>query len=136
MLLAQVPYEIDKSGLQPEQEEGFISSLKRAFSDFLRSLKRFLLNLSMQSDEVENFKIALPFVISDNRLREGAPDITLSESEYIDIGKRSDGGIYRDVIIFEMGSFNQTDRIKEANLALFWYYPENQLRYKDTVLEV
>lgn len=132
----QVPYEIDKSGLQPEQEEGFISSLKRAFSDFLRSLKRFLLNLSMQSDEVENFKIALPFVISDNRLREGAPDITLSESEYIDIGKRSDGGIYRDVIIFELGSFNQTDRIKEATLALFWYYPENQMRSKDTVLEV
>ena len=132
----QVPYEIDESGTKPGQEEGFMSSLKKAFSDFLRSLKRFLLSFAMQSDEVENFKIALPFVISDNRLREEAQNMTLSESEYIDVGKRSDGGIYRDVIIFELGSFNQTDRIKETTLSLFWYYPENQMRSKDTVLEI
>jgi uncharacterized membrane protein len=132
----QTPYEIDESGIQTGQEEGFVSSLKRAFSEFLRSLKEFLLNLSMQSDEVENFKIALPFIISDNRLREEAPNMTLSESGYIDVGKRSDGGIYRDVIIFDLSSLNQTDRIEKATLSLFWYYPENQMRLKDTVLEV
>ena len=132
----QTPYEIDESGIQTGQEEGFVSSLKRAFSEFLRSLKKFLLNLSMKSDEVENFKIALPFIISDNRLREEAPNMTLSESGYIDVGKRSDGGIYRDVIIFDLSSLNQTDRIEKATLSLFWYYPENQMRLKDTVLEV
>lgn len=128
--------EIDESGVQTGQKEGFESSLRRAFSELLRSLKKLLLSLSMQSDEVENFKIALPFVISDNRLRGEAPNMTLSDSEYIDVGKRSDGGIYRDVIIFELSSFNQTARIEEATLYLFWYYPENQMRSKDTVLEV
>jgi uncharacterized membrane protein len=90
----------------------------------------------MQSDEIENFKIALPFIISDNRLRQEAPNMTLSENEYIDIGKKSDGGIYRGVILFDLNSFNQTDRIEKATLSLFWYYPENQTRTKDTVLEV
>jgi uncharacterized membrane protein len=132
----QTPYEIDESGVQTGQEEGFVSSLKRAFSEFLRSLKKFLLSLSMQSEEMENFKIALPSIISDNRLREEAPNMTLSESGYIDVGKRSDGGIYRDVIIFDLSSLNQTDRIEKATLSLFWYYPENQMRLKDTVLEV
>jgi len=130
------PYEIDESGVQTEQEEGLAQNLKKAFSEFLRSLERFLLSLSMQSDDVENFKIALPFIISDNRLRQEVPNMTLSESEYIDVGKRSDGGIFRDVIIFELSSFNQTDQIEEATLSLFWYYPENQMRSKDTVLEV
>jgi uncharacterized membrane protein len=132
----QTPYEIDESGVQAGREEGFVSSIKRAFSEFIRSLKKFLLSLSMQSEEMENFKIALPSIISDNRLREEAPNTTLSGSEYIDIGKRSDGGIYRDVIIFDLSSLNQTDRIKEATLSLFWYSPENQMRLKDTVLEV
>ena len=132
----QTPYEIDESGVQTEHEEGFESSLKRIFSEFLRSLKRLFLSLTVQSEEVKNFKIALPFIVSDNRLREEAPNVTLSESEYIDVGKRSDGGIYRDVVIFELSSFNQTDRIEEATLSLFWYYPENQMRSKDTVLEV
>ncbi|MGB9940001.1 disaggregatase related repeat-containing protein [Methanosarcina sp.] len=131
-----IPYEIDESGVQTQKEEGLVQSLKRAFSEFLRWLERFLLSLSMQSGGVENFKIALPFIISDNRLRQEAPNITLSENGYIDVGKRSDGGIYRDVIIFELSSFNQTDRIEEATLSLFWYYPENQMRSKDTVLEV
>ncbi|RXA18039.1 DNRLRE domain-containing protein [Methanosarcina sp. MSH10X1] len=132
----QTPYEIDESRIPEGQGEDFKSSLQRIFSEFLRSLKRFFLSLSMQSDEIENFKIALPFIISDNRLRQEAPNMTLSENEYIDIGKKSDGGIYRGVILFDLNSFNQTDRIEKATLSLFWYYPENQTRTKDTVLEV
>ncbi len=132
----QTPYEIDENGVQTGQEEDFVSNLKKIFSEFLRSLRRLFLSLTMQSNEAENFKISLPFIVSDNRLRQEAPNITLSESEYIDVGKKSDGGIYRDVIIFELSSFNQTDRIEDATLSLFWYYPENQTRSKDTVLEV
>lgn len=132
----QTPYDIDESGVQTGKEEEFESNLRRAFSEFLRSLKRFFLGLSMHSDDVENLKIALPFIISDNRLRQEVPNMTFSESEYIDIGERSDGSIYRGVIIFDLSSFNQTDQIEEATLSLFWYYPENQMRPKDTVLEV
>lgn len=51
----QTPYKIDESGVQTGQEENFVSSLKRAFSEFLRSLKKFLLSISMQSEEMENF---------------------------------------------------------------------------------
>ncbi len=132
----QTAYERGERETQTGQEESFESSLKKTFSEIVRSLKRFLLSLTIQSDEVENFKIALPFVISDNRLREEAPNMTLSESEYIDVGKKSDGGIYRDVIIFDLSLLNQTDQIEKATLSLFWYYPENQMRSKDTVLEV
>ncbi len=132
----QTPYEIDESEVQAGQEEGFESSLKRAFSEFISSLKKLALSLSMQSDKAENLKTALPFIISDNRLREEAQNITFSDSEYIDVGKRSDGGIYRGVIIFDLSSLNQTDKVKEATLSLFWYYPENQIRPKDTILEV
>lgn len=132
----QTTYERDEKEIQTGQEEGFGSSLKRTISEFLRNVKRFLLSLSMQFDEVENLKIALPFVISDNRLRQEAPNTTFSESEYIDVGKKSNGDIYRDVIIFDLNLFNQTDQIEEATLSLFWYYPENQTRLKNTVLEV
>lgn len=132
----QTPYEIDDSGVQAGQEEEFESKIERIFSEFLRFLKRFFLDLSLQSGEVENLKIAFPYVISDNRLKQEAPNMTFSESEYIDIGMTPDGGIYRGLIIFELGSFNQTDQIEKATLSLFWYYPENQMRPKDTVLEV
>ena len=132
----QTPYERNESEIQMGQEKGFGSSLKRAFSEFLRSLKRLLLSLSIQSDEAENFKIYLPLTVSDNGLKEETPNKTFREREYIDVGKRSDGGVYRDVILFELSSLNQTNQIKEASLSLFWYYPENQMRPKDTVLEV
>ena len=132
----QTSYKRDESGAQTGQEESFESNLKKAFADFIRSLERFILSFFMQPDEVENFKIALPFIISDNRLREEAPNITFSDSEYIDVGKRSERGTYRGVIVFELSSLNQTDRIEKATLSLFWYYPENQMRSKDTVLEV
>ncbi|HWQ48773.1 MAG TPA: disaggregatase related repeat-containing protein, partial [Methanosarcina sp.] len=132
----QTPYEIDESGVQTEREEGFKSSLKRTCSEFIRSLKKNFINLSIPSGKMENVKITLPFIISDNRLREEVPNITESDSEYIDVGKRSDGDIYRGIIIFNLSSLNQTDRTEEATLSLFWYYPENQMRSKDTVLEV
>ncbi len=132
----QTPYEINESGIQMGQEEGFGSSLKRAFSELIRSLKRLLLSFSIQSDEAENFKIALPLTVSDNGLREETPNTTLREREYLDVGKRSGGGAYRDVILFELSSLNQTNQIEEAALSFFWHYPENQMRPKDTVLEV
>ena len=67
-------------------------------------------------------------IVSDNRLKEESPNKTFRESEYIDVGKRSDGGIYRDVILFDLSSLNKTDQIEKATLSLFWYYPENQMR--------
>jgi len=132
----QTPYEINESKVQTGQEESFGASLKRAFSEFRKFLKKLLLNISMQFDKAENLKIALPFIISDNRLIEEAPNTTFSDSEYIDVGKKFDGSIYRDVIVFELSSLNQTDQVEEATLSLFWYYPENQIRSKDTILEV
>lgn len=82
----QTPYG-NESGIQMEQEEGFGSSLKRVFSELLRSLKRLLLNLSIQSDGAENFKIYLPLTVSDNGLKEETPNKTFREREYIDVGK-------------------------------------------------
>ncbi|RPJ78676.1 MAG: hypothetical protein EHM20_03360 [Alphaproteobacteria bacterium] len=60
----QRPYHIEENKTHIAQEESFVSSLKRAFSDLLRSLKRFFLNLFTDFNETENFKTALHLIIS------------------------------------------------------------------------
>jgi len=132
----QRSYQIEEKRTKTEPEEDSESSLKRFFSKIINFLKRFILSLSTDVDETEKLKTALPSIVSDNRLKEDSPNTTLRESEYIDVGERSDGGIYRDVILFDLSSLNKTDQIEKASISLFWYYPENQMRSKDTVLEV
>ncbi|PAV13778.1 hypothetical protein ASJ81_03435 [Methanosarcina spelaei] len=61
----QMSYEINESVVQTEQEEGFATSFKRVFSEFIRTLKRLFLSLSIQSEKVDNLKIALPLIASD-----------------------------------------------------------------------
>ena len=63
----QRPYQIEENRSHMGQEESFVSSLKRAFSNFLRSLKRFFLNLFTDFNETENFKTAFPLIISESR---------------------------------------------------------------------
>ncbi|MGB9927763.1 MAG: disaggregatase related repeat-containing protein, partial [Methanosarcina sp.] len=128
------PYEIEDRGFQADKE-GFISRLKDAFSSLMESVKEFLSSLYVSSAEEEKYKTFLPPVVSDNRLRTESSNTTFRESEYIDIGEREDGGIYRGLILFKLNEFNKTDQIKKANFSLFWYYPE-EIRAKNTILEV
>ncbi len=85
---------------------------------------------------MRNLKLSYPLVISDNRLKEENPDSTLRDTEYIDVGESPDGGKYRGVILFELGQLNKTNKIEKATLSLFWYYPPEESRKEDTILEV
>ncbi|MCC7575779.1 MAG: PKD domain-containing protein, partial [Methanomethylovorans sp.] len=73
--------------------------------------------------------------IYDNRLRGSTPNAVLSSSSYIDIGKLGTTG-YRDVMLFDLSSYNPADTISLANLSLYWYYPSGATRTSDTVVEV
>jgi hypothetical protein len=86
----QGPYQIEENKPHMGQEESLGSSLMRAFSNFLRYLKRFFLNLFIDFNGTENFKTALPLIVSDNRLKEDSPNKNFHESEYIDVGKHPD----------------------------------------------
>jgi hypothetical protein len=132
----QSSYEIDESGIHIGQQDKSESTLKGDILEFLNSLKRIFLGFFTKTGGNGSFNTFLPLIISDNRLKEDSPNVTLRESEYMDVGKKSDRGIHRDVMIFDLDSFNQTSQIKKTILSLFWYYPENQVRSKDTVLEV
>lgn len=70
----------------------------------------------------------------DNRLRESSAGSVLSTSDYLDIGKSA----YRcrDLIWFNLSSYNTTDMIYNATLSLYWYYPENATRKSDTIVEI
>jgi hypothetical protein len=69
-------------------------------------------------------------------LKENYPNKNFGESEYIEVGKRSDAGRYRDLILFEQSPLNKSDPIGKATLSLFWYYPEGQKTSNDTVLDI
>jgi uncharacterized membrane protein len=128
----EMPYEID-DGINIGQDLG--SDIKRAIAKMVRFIKRILLSFTSEESENEEFKIAFPSVISDNRLKEESSNTTFRETEYIDVGERAEGGIYRSVILFELDQLNGTDEIEKATLSLFWYYPD-EARPEDTILEV
>ncbi|HML26610.1 MAG TPA: disaggregatase related repeat-containing protein, partial [Methanomethylovorans sp.] len=73
--------------------------------------------------------------IYDNRLRGSTPNTVLSSSSYIDIGKLGTTG-YRDVMLFDLSSYDPTDTISQSTLSLYWYYPAGATRTSDTVVEV
>ncbi len=73
--------------------------------------------------------------IYDNRLRGSTPNTVLSSSIYIDVGKLGTTG-YRDVMLFDLSSYNPMDTISQATLSLYWYYPAGATRTSDTVVEV
>lgn len=128
----EMSYEID-DGINIGQDLG--SDIKRAIAKMVRFIKRILLSFTSEEPENEEFKIAFPSVISDNRLKEESSNTTFRETEYIDVGERAEGGIYRSVILFELDQLNETDEIEKATLSLFWYYPD-EARPDDTILEV
>ena len=70
----------------------------------------------------------------DNRLRESSPSSVLSDSAYLDIGKSTSS--CRDVMWFDLSSYNSTDTISKATLSLYWYYPAGTKRSYDTVVEI
>ncbi|HIH94542.1 TPA: DNRLRE domain-containing protein [Methanosarcina acetivorans] len=115
------------------QEEG--SYIERAISKMVGFVKNTFLGFASGESEEENLKIISLSVASDNRLKEEAPNTTYRETEYIDVGERPGGGIYRDVMLFELKQLDETDSIEKATLSLFWYYPE-EARPEDIVLEV
>ncbi|MCD4807513.1 MAG: DNRLRE domain-containing protein [Methanococcoides sp.] len=77
-----------------------------------------------------------PSLVYDNRLRESTPDTTLAEDNYIDIGNFDGTGRYRDVMWFNLSTYNTTDAVSDATLSLYWYYPDNSPRNQDTVVEI
>ncbi len=70
----------------------------------------------------------------DNRLREATPTTVLSTTTYIDVGKSTSRS--RDVMWFDLGSYNTTDAISKATLSLYWYYPAASTRTSDAVVEI
>lgn len=130
----ELPYEID-NGIHTGQEESLISKIKRAISEMVRSIKRILLSFTSEETENEELKIVSSSIVSDNRLKDESSNTTFRETEYIDIGERSDGGKYRGLLLFELAQLNATDEIEKATFSLFWYYPDEG-RPKDTIIEV
>ena len=131
----EMPYEIDEHGTDMGQEEGLESKIKRAISKIVIFVKNIYLSFTSGESDNENIKIALPSVVSENRLKEGVPNTTYRNTKYIDVGEKPDSGRYREVILFELNQLGETDSIEKATLSLFWYYPE-EARPKDTILEV
>ncbi|MCC4768772.1 DNRLRE domain-containing protein [Methanosarcina sp. DH2] len=131
----ELPYEIDEHDTDAGQEEGPESGIERMISKIIRFVKNIFLSFTSGESDNENLKTALPSVVSDNRLKEESPNTTFRETEYMDLGERSEGGKYRDVILFELNQLGGTNNIEKATLSLFWYYPD-EARPKDTILEV
>ncbi|AKB30432.1 hypothetical protein MSSIT_3713 [Methanosarcina siciliae T4/M] len=125
--------EIDGQGM--EQEEGLKSKIERVISKIVGFVKNTFLGFASGEADEENLKIISLSVASDNRLKEEAPTTTYRETEYIDVGERSEGGIYRGLMLFELKQLDETGSIEKATLSLFWYYPE-EARPEDTILEV
>jgi len=71
----------------------------------------------------------------DNRLRETSPEGVFSDTSFIDVGKLSNVGRYRDVISFNLSEYTSATEVESANLSLFWYYPSST-RSNDTVIEI
>ncbi|MDQ1274772.1 MAG: hypothetical protein QG610_344 [Euryarchaeota archaeon] len=130
----ELPYEIDDD-IEIGQEESLGSEIKSAILEMIRFMKRILLSFTSGESDSEELKIALPSVVSDNRLKAESSNTTFRKTEYIDVGERSDGGKYRDLIIFELGHLSETAEIEKATLSLFWYYPV-EARPEDTIIEV
>jgi uncharacterized membrane protein len=131
----ELPYEIDEHDTDVGQEEGLESNIKKMISKMVRFVKNIFLSFTSGESDNENLKTFLPSVVSDNRLKEESPNTTFRETEYMDVGERSEGGKYRDVVLFELNQLGETDSIEKATLSLFWYYPD-ETRPEDTTLEI
>ncbi|WP_235270701.1 disaggregatase related repeat-containing protein [Methanosarcina mazei] len=71
----------------------------------------------------------------DNRLREASPDAVYQDSTFIDVGGMNNA-VYRDIMWFDLNEFNNATEVTSANLSLYWYYPAENSRLNDTVIEV
>ncbi|MGD9779384.1 disaggregatase related repeat-containing protein, partial [Methanomethylovorans sp.] len=70
----------------------------------------------------------------DNRLRQSSPNTVLASSNFIDVGRLGTTS-YRDVILFDLSTYNTTDTISQATLSLYWYYASDT-RTSETVVEI
>jgi len=131
----ELPYEIDEHDIDMGQEGGPVSKIKKTISGIIDFIKRIFLGLTSAEEDRESLNTVSLSAVSDNRLKEKSSNTTYRETEYIDVGERSDGGKYRNVILFDLDQLNETGNIERATLSLFWYYPD-EMRPEDTVLEV
>jgi uncharacterized membrane protein len=76
-----------------------------------------------------------PSTVYDNRLREASPDAVLGDDTYIDVGDLYGTRKYRDVLWFDLSTYNDSETIGKATLSLCWNYPD-RVRTEDTVLEI
>ncbi len=74
--------------------------------------------------------------ITDNRLKEAAPNTAYKEKSYIDLGDRPGIGKYRELLLFDLSKYSDAKNISSATLSLYWFYPDGKERPKDTVMEV
>ncbi len=72
--------------------------------------------------------------INDNNLRESSSCSVLGTTTYLDVGRNVSTA--RDVMLFDLGMYDQNDTISKATLSLFWYYPEDKTRTSDTAVEI
>ncbi|AKB20051.1 MULTISPECIES: disaggregatase related repeat-containing protein [unclassified Methanosarcina] len=73
--------------------------------------------------------------VSDNRLREKSPDVVYQSSPYIDVGGMNSVR-YRDIMWFDLSKYTSDFPVDNATLSLYWYYPAENSRPEDTVIEV
>jgi beta propeller repeat protein len=73
--------------------------------------------------------------VSDNRLREVAPNKVYKSSPYIDVGGENSVR-WRDVIGFDLSEYTGSTDVSNATLSLYWYYPADSTRSENTVIEI
>ncbi|AKB17636.1 disaggregatase related repeat-containing protein [Methanosarcina sp. WWM596] len=75
-------------------------------------------------------------LIQDSRLREDSPGTVFKDVPYIDLGGMDGVGAYRNLLLFDLSEYDDSDMIEKATLSLFWYYPAGIERPEDTIVEI
>lgn len=91
--------------------------------------------LEASEQPVSEDSVSYEIEISDNRLRESSPDTIFQSSPFIDVGGR-DNVRYRDVMWFDLSKYNSDSQVDNAILSLYWYYPAENTRSEDTIIEI
>ncbi len=91
--------------------------------------------LEASEQPVYEDSVSYEIEISDNRLRESSPDTIFQSSPFIDVGGR-DNVRYRDVMWFDLSKYNSDSQVDNAILSLYWYYPAENTRSEDTIIEI
>ena len=73
--------------------------------------------------------------VPNNRLREASPELVYQSSLFIDVGGKENVR-YRDIMWFDLSKYTTDSQVGNAILSLYWYYPAENKRSEDTVIEI